>query len=196
MLGPDHSATSTNLHTNFTSDCTVSEAEPASICSLTLMRFTYSRSPEEGRHRLSPLVDPTSDDIVLSRRSKTLWPVFALFVVTSGFHRKLYFSTSLRKGSCSLEGSWCVAVLCSTNERSPNVAIADFAAMPHSFSTTLQPLTPASSQQQRWSFQCHVYSERLLLHLAGKFNALSLRKKVSKGDRLFIGGSRLYVFFF
>ena len=72
--------------------------------------------------------------------------------------------------------------------------IADFTTMPHSFSTTSQPLTPASSQQQRWSFQCHVYSERVLLHLAGQFNALSLRKKVSKGDRLFTGGSRLYVF--
>ena len=53
----------------------------------------------------------------------------------------------------------------------------------------------ASSQQQRWSFQCHVDSERVLLHLAIQFNALSLRKKVSKGDRLFIGGSRLFVFF-
>ena len=139
--------------------------------------------------------------------------MFALFVATSGFHGTLFFSTSLRKGCCSLEGSWCVAVICSTNERSPNVAIADFPAMPHSFSTTLQPVTPASSQQQRWSFQCHVYTERVLLHLthvhaaemaslelavkrtvapAGQSNALSLRKKVSKGDRLFIGGSRLY----
>ena len=81
------------------------------------------------------------------------------------------------------------------NRKISKCRIADFTAMPHSFSTTLQPLTPASSQQQRWSFQCHVYSERVLLHLAGQFNALSLMKKVSKGDRPLIGGSRLYVFF-
>ena len=123
------------------------------------MYFTHCRSPEEDRHFLSPLVDSTSDDIVLSEMSKTLWPVFAVSVFSSGFHEIFVLHHQLAEWML-LSGSisWCIAVICSTDGRFPKFAFADFSVVIPSFLTTLQPLTPAPSQQQLWSLKCHVCS--------------------------------------